>query len=573
MLDLRAARQLATAVMLLGILSSAPPAGAGRGSNSALPYGTLLGKSLEVLAAGSPAARREVAESACSRFEALGSPIPGSPDPGKAAEELRRYLQREKDEWISTRLLEGIACLDAPILRPLFLDALSSPSPNLRWQAFRWFSRVEAPQALPLLERAWPDERRPWARNDLIEALARNRSVRFLEEFRSLAEGPDPEISSTAIGALLLLQDGDSIPFLARLARDGSPWQRRGAADALSLDPESTAALAALLETTHDADSLTRECAVRSLAKREDRTAIARALTVALTDPDEEVRRAGMESLEASPARALIKSTLQSLPGLQGTDRDTVEYRLLRFMGNLQVEATSRSSRPGNSERRSERELRCAYRRRIGCTTQRADALRASPPPGKGSARCFQSPGIPGDPRDYWRVRRGDLLYVYGHFEGHEGPWVRVAGSETPRQCWLPAWEVVPAWAEAPPGEEEGVLRQDFDLPAGETESPAYAALLRGGMIEVIETSDGMPGVSLRIRMGTPDEALLRYAATFPADPLTVDLFWMIEISSSRLCAHPSMVRLAAELGLPVDSCAGSPPSAASGLVAGDGEI
>src|SRR5207249_5943350 len=92
MLDLRAARQLATAVMLLGILSSAPPAGAGRGSNSALPYGTLLGKSLEVLAAGSPAARREVAESACSRFEALGSPIPGSPDPGKAAEDLRRYL-------------------------------------------------------------------------------------------------------------------------------------------------------------------------------------------------------------------------------------------------------------------------------------------------------------------------------------------------------------------------------------------------------------------------------------------------------------------------------------------------
>jgi hypothetical protein len=558
-LSLHAARPLATLLLILVARGGVAFAGARPlpGAETKVARKDREGpkEALAILSTGDPAERREVAQTACRRFEVLQASSSG-PATGAIVQELRRYLQREKDDWVSTLLLHEIGCLETPALHPLFLDALASPSPNLRWQAYRWFARFEAPDAVPLLERLWPDEKRVWARTSLMEALSRNRSVRYLEEFRGLAEGTDPELSSGALRDLKRLGDEIAIPLLARLAREGEIWQRRGAADALSLDPESEVALGALLDASRDTDPLTRECAVQSLARRKEKIAIGRVLAVALTDPDGEVRRAGIRSLEAHAEPSTIRRTLRAAAAPQGADRDAFEYRLLQYIGQADSSANPTPTVAPDSAGGDEEELRCSFRPRPGCGPEGSGSMRAFPAAGKSSARCFRFPGIPGDPHLYWRVARGDLLFIYDHFEAQDGPWVRVGGSETPQQCWMPSGQVVPAKMESPPREEEGILRRDFDLPAAEVASPAYAAMVRQGMIEVIDTGEGIPGVTIRVRMGSAeDAATLRYVATLPEEPLALDLIWMIEKGSTRVCGYPSMVTLAADLGVPVAAC------------------
>ncbi len=472
-----------------------------------------LEESLEILAGGDAAARRKVAEEACYRFEALES-FPYDRDAlDRIVEELRRLVRREKDGWISMRLVEEIGCHDPHLLMPLYLDALAGPFPNLRWRVYQHLRWVEEPEAVPLLEEAWPGEKRPWVRKDLIRALAWNGSSRYLEDFRSLAEGDDPDLSSAAIGALILLNDQGAIPLLVHLARDGFWWQRREAADALSLAPESPEALAALLDASGDEDPALRRCAVRSLARRGDPVAIARAVAMTLTDPDRDVRQAGLNTLDGSSWRSITDGILGTTPVDPGGDRDAAEEGILEIVGHL----PERASRPNvtlpRRIRRDGREPQCVYWPVGGLDPDNPRSMRASPPAGERSLRCYQYPGVAGDPAVYRRLPRGALLFVEDYFEGWDGPWVRVHGFDTPVACWQPAARVVPADAVDPPEEEEGILQREFDV------------------------------------------ELVRRAGLFQEGLTALNLLWMILDSSSRLCGCPSLPAIAASPGSPVRSC------------------
>jgi HEAT repeat protein len=515
-----------------------------------------LEESLEILARGDAASRRKVAANACSSFEALDSVSYGEEELNRIVEALRRYLRHEEDDWIASRLIEEIGCQDFHVLRPLFLDALAGPSPNLRWRVFQHLRWVEEPEAVPLLEGAWPRENRPWARVDLIRALAWNHSTRFLEEFRSLAEGDDPELSSAAIGAIILLDDQESLPLLARLAREGTESQRREAADALSLMPESPVALAALLDATDDEDSKTRRCAVRSLGKRGDPVALARVLAVSFTDPDEDVRKAGLASLDGSSWQALFPEILKRVPDDPEAKRDVIEDRILRVVGHL----PSRASRPNvtwpRKPREDGREPWCTYQPPVWLVPENPRSMRASPPRGRASVRCFEFPAVSGDPQWFWRVRRGALVFVRDHFEGRDGSWVNVHGFEVSRFCWLPADQVVPASAENPPEEEEGILQREFDLPAEDLRDPYFIDLKQAKMVKVIESEDQIATVSLRIRLGVPeDEALVRRSLAFSGSLTSTNVLEAVTDAYDRLCGYPAMMAVSAELGQVIRSC------------------
>jgi hypothetical protein len=565
-------KEVATVLLVEAVLAAAPLVQAGERENREAAEAerdrAVLEESLTILATGDVAARWEVAAETGGRFKALDSRSISDEERDRIVEELRRYFRHEEDEWISLLLLELLDSRNWRTLGPLYLDVLAGPSPNLRWWIFKRLSDLQEPEAVPLLEQAWPGERRPWAKRDLIHALAWNHSSRYIEEFRNLAAGDDPSLSSAAIGAIVVLEDAGSVSLLADLAREGTDWQKREAADALSIAPESPLALAALLDATDDGDWRTRGCAVRSLAGRSEPIAMARALAVVLTDPETEVHKWGANILVSSRWDPVIQEVIRRAPRRLEDDRDTVERQILAIMDHLAVPPAKPSAGEERSRGPAVRDSRCVYFSPGELVPDDPQAVRASPPQGMGSTRCFLHPGFEGDPRDQSRVPRGTLLLVEDHFEGRDGPWVDVSGLSTPRRCWVPAARVVKPWGEAPPKEKDGILEHDFDLAADDLEDPYFIALKEAGMARIIEPGEGSVGVSLRIRMGVPeDEEMVRQAELFPQSPASTNVYWTILDAFTRLCDYPSMMKLAINLGQQVNFC-DDPPAAGDGPTA-----
>jgi hypothetical protein len=509
-----------------------------------------LSESLDILSGDDAASRRWVAEDACHKFEALQSSPYGGEALSQIVEALRRYLRHEEDDWIASRLIENIGCHDFHLLQAFFLDALASPSPNLRWRVFQLLRWVDEPEAVPLLEEAWPGESRPWARVDLIRALAWNHSTRYLEEFRNLAEGDDPDLSSAAIGAIILLDDQSALPLLARLAREGTKYQRMEAADALSLMPESPVSLSALLDATDDEDPSTRQCAVRSLGKRGDPVALARVLAVSFTDPDEDVRKAGLESLYGSSWQAFLPKIVKAIPDESLADRDVIENQILRVVGHLPSGASQPNVTLPRKPRQDGRNQGCKY-----WSHEIPPSMRVSPPPGRAFARCFQ---YPGDPHPLLPVPRGTLLSVSDHFEGLDGSWLKIDGLEVPRDCWLPAAQVVDASLEGPPDAEEGILQKEFDLQVEELEDPYFIELRQANMVKVIESEDQgdqLVTVSLRIRLGALEDEDLILQSALSSGVTSNTVFWAVMKADTRLCGYPAIEAFVAERMGHVPAC------------------
>jgi len=103
---------------------------------------------LRVLWTGAPAERRIAADGAFATFFPLfehheggsGDEVP------RTLASLRSLIRSETDDLISYRLLEELGIYDEDELTPLFLDALKSRSPNLRWIGIRWFARHVHPR-------------------------------------------------------------------------------------------------------------------------------------------------------------------------------------------------------------------------------------------------------------------------------------------------------------------------------------------------------------------------------------------------------------------------------------------
>src|SRR5262249_46242937 len=148
-----------------------------------------------------------------------------------------------KDDWISSRLLQNLSEHPCELLNPLYRDALTDPSPNVRWRAIQWFRSQSDPESVEFLEDLWSSEERPWVRADIMEALAWNNSSRFVKEWLRLARGEDTALAIAAIHALKALENEEFIPDLAALSRGDSQVLRAAAIQALASWPDSQDAL------------------------------------------------------------------------------------------------------------------------------------------------------------------------------------------------------------------------------------------------------------------------------------------------------------------------------------------
>jgi hypothetical protein len=512
--------------------------------------------SLKLLAGGDDAARLKIAEDACAAFAILESIPPQGPESGDLIQQLRSYLRDEPDDWVADRFLEQIGCHTPMRVMPLFLDSLAGASPNRRRRAYQWFSRVEEPGAVPLLEQAWTRESRPWAQLDLIKALSRNGSARFLREFMNLAESDDPRMASAAIGALKAIGDERVVPLLVRMTEDSEEWRRRESADALGAWPESQRALDALLMASGSEGPWVRRCAVQSLARMRDPSGMVRVLAIAMTDPEEAVRRAGVAALNDSGWKGLVDQLIQvSSQGPQESVVDVENY-FRGIMTSLSIwgRRDSLTPDPGAGKRR-ERDPGCLYLGRGGLDPSNPDSLRAAPPAGLGSARCFQRPEVPGDPGQLARVPRASLLFVEDHFESPRGAWSKVVGFAT-NPCWLPAGEVVPASELGNPAAKQDLFQREFDLPSSDLDDSLVREMIREGMIKVIEPGDDRAGVSLRVALSSPgEEDLLRRAASNPGTLLGRNILRMILDAGRQACDYPLLIDLARELGDALSYC------------------
>ncbi|MCI0657995.1 MAG: hypothetical protein L0170_13155 [Acidobacteria bacterium] len=111
-----------------------------------------LSAALHTLWTGRTELKRETVEEAGDWAEVLETADPDDEEARYAVGWLRAILHTEKDDWIASRLLQKLPPLASDLLNPLYRDALTHPSPNVRWRAIQWFQRQKESEALPLLE-------------------------------------------------------------------------------------------------------------------------------------------------------------------------------------------------------------------------------------------------------------------------------------------------------------------------------------------------------------------------------------------------------------------------------------
>ena len=492
-------------------------------------------RALRVFASGEESERMEIAENPRLYFEVL---VQAEPDERSLPmlQILRGLVRREGNDWIATSFLANLGEYEKDnLLNGFYLDALWSGSPNRIWIAAQWFRDHEDERATPLLESSWPKEVRPWVLTDLVKALSRHGSSKYLDNFLDLATSEDSRLSSAAVGALKRLHDPEAIPVLIQLLTQGTSTQMQEASDALSAWPRSSEALQALLEATESDEPKVRGCALLALGRMMDSAALLRTLAVSLTDSSEEVRKMGIESVNASWWGRSAEKTLASLPEDLPEDRAILEKTLqgafrplmdisdrLRMLEELIVET-------------GKRDRRCVYfRSQGGLVAENPEAFTIVPSPGLRSVRCHRYPGVPGDPHEFQRIPSSSLVFVRNHFEAPDGAWVDVDGFTTPQHCWVSATHIISTEVAGRMPEIQGDLYREFDIPDGETRSAVFHRLEHSGVLRVIEEGLSVIGVALRVVPADKvDVSLLRQAIASKEPILSREVISMLLESES----------------------------------------
>ena len=77
---------------------------------------------------------------------------------------------------------------------------------------------------------------------------------------------------------------------------------------------------------------------------------------------------------------------------------------------------------------------------------------------------------------------------------------------------------------------DDGILRQEFDVPPSDLENDAALALEEAGMLEVIDRAEGVSGVALSVDPGDPEQlALLAASYTFSDTLLEAQVLKMLD--------------------------------------------
>ena len=531
----------AMAAVILGLAAGPAPTAEARDKDAEAASLQLQAEAaLRTLFEGDADARLAVAERASMAFAILEPSR--RHDSQLLVAELRRYLRNEEDDWVAVRFLDEIDGFGPDVVDPIFLDALDSASPNLRWKAYQWFSHVQSSEALLRLESTWVEESRPWAAADLIEALSRNGSTEYSGEFLELATLDHRGLASAAIEALESAGDDRAVPMLASFAKESEDWRRMDSVKALRAWPASAEALEALLAASEVEDEELRTCALSSLSRMDSPQSMLRVLSAALTDPVENVRKAAIVSLNTSRWPEIVSQLLRQIPEGLDSDRELLDPYLQTlpiFYTHWQEElaATIRAREVSEAPDRN-----CQYFRRETADGETWRPVKIVPPRGMRSSRCLEHPGT--RPHLGPRVPDSARFLITDHFEVAGASWVEVIASEQALHCWVPESQIAAADAAVPDKKEDGVLWGELDIPLGELTNPDFSVLEKSGTFKIVDSDDELATVSVLIRLGDPrDEATIRRALLTPASLASEILTWMLR-DSSQLCAYPELVQL-----------------------------
>src|SRR2546428_10668185 len=248
-------------------------------------------EALRTLGSDTPREKRDLVDEHWDLLKPLFAPHPNHDDRDveRVIDGLRTLIRTERDDWVVTRVLDDLTFRDGQFLQPLFVDALKSRSPNLRWWAIRWFSYGQREDALADLEYAWRHEDRPWVRVDLVGALAHQDAQDHLDEFIELVQGDDSDLAVAAIRAL-------------------ASW------------PNEPDALASVLRATQSDDTAIRNAATWRLASFRAPAARARLVDLALSGADLSIRASAVEALGQVEPEVSVPTLVRILrqPAIEG---------------------------------------------------------------------------------------------------------------------------------------------------------------------------------------------------------------------------------------------------------------
>jgi HEAT repeat protein len=528
----------------------------------------LMEDALLILATGDPAAKREAAEEASGVFDILAYDSDhDEEDVAKVIASLRSLVRVERDDWISYRLLGGLAEIDLDALQPLFLDALKDPSPNLRWRGARWFTGHTDPEALPELDDAWRHEERPWVQADLMIALVRHGSRDRSDEFLRLARGKDATLAPAAVRALALIGDPQAIPFLETLARTSRSNTGLLALDALALWPDSRDALETVIEATRSPRLDFQRHAAAALESFEDPAASARLFSIASGRGDLDVRAAALGALKQADLAALVPLTLGILreaPTPENAPLHSAAIGVLRHLDDPSVlpalaslefksddsrfhelfwlrRFLSREREPGGAKRQPPPREKKEFD--FDPEEEATEKVVLTPPPSTLTLRCWNAPDVPGDPREFPRLPGGSEVGILDHFEHGETSWVQI---ET-RECWVPGSFTDTSHPASPfSGKKETsmTIRREFDLPADEVESDVAQGLMDAGLLEVIEPGDEVMGVAVIIDPEDFDQVfLLARSCGLDETMLDGEIYDIVSDLAPLHSGHPALER------------------------------
>ena len=357
---------------------------------------------------------------------------------------IARAVSRADDPRIAARVLDEIDFTDLASFETVLRAALAHPSAGVRRHAARAASEAEDPMFAAAIEDRFEVEADEGVRRDLIRALARTGSRRFLPELRKIATSLDPVSREVALDALILLPDADSVELFESIAMG------EASSDAVMLQQivhtlatwkDIPTAGAALRKVGRTGPPDAAWQAIRELSNYEDGDLAALVeIASARSDGDPQLRDAALRGIEfmtspEAPTRVAFGCGAQS-----------------------------------NGKRFRGLPLASGSYEEFGTHT-----VFVVPRGGEASARCWDAPGFmwPGEIRP--RVPSGTSLVVWDEFSWQDETWFAVI--EPRYLCWLPETDL--SDEEPAPLEDDTVL--DVDVTQDDAASWAARALeIRG---------------------------------------------------------------------------------------------
>lgn len=440
----------------------------------------------------------------------------GDVTPADVAKALFEAIEAQPEDFVGWTMVDSLSVNDDRGISELISAALKSSSLNVRAAAVQWFTFSDAavPESIPDLEDLWDGGLPEWARADLMTALAKQGSARFLPDFVKRTRDADPSVRFAAIEALGTLHLNAILPILIQIARQGDSFEREFALEAIATWSESDDAFATILEASRSRDPLQGN-ALRLLATMR-RVEGDERLIEALAEPlDPHVRMEAARALEDSEhpgtTGALVqllgdpeiqqRASSELLGILHNRDDHSALPGLIALLEGGYAQALDRFEnliaylgRPAGEKRSTMVTLSC------GMSVLDADDPRAwhvVAPNGWASIRCSQMPGRPGESWQEERVPDGSWAYIEARFDRSGETWAYLDGSSF-SDCWAPMRFLEPGIGPGQISLDPSAL--EIDLPSHVVETRALRSLIKEGAIQLFDIDDGVVGAALHPR-------------------------------------------------------------------------